>query len=98
MTRRILLFAALSAVAAYAHHSLGATYDAEKEVKVEGKIVQFLLRNPHSFLQIESADKTGGLQRWSLGYVRCPWSTRPGTPPFLPRMRGPRFRSHLPTR
>jgi hypothetical protein len=51
---------------AYAHHSLGATYDAGKEVKLEGKIVQFLLRNPHSFLHIEAPDDKGVMQRWSL--------------------------------
>jgi hypothetical protein len=53
-------------IAAYAHHSLGATYESDKEVKLEGKIVQLLLRNPHSFLQIDVPDKDGTLQRWSL--------------------------------
>jgi hypothetical protein len=58
----VLLFG----VAAFAHHSLGATYEGDKEVKLEGKIVQLMLRNPHSFLQIDVADKDGTLQRWSL--------------------------------
>ena len=53
-------------VAAFAHHSLGAMYEADKEVKLEGKIVQLLLRNPHSFLQIDVPDKDGTPQRWSL--------------------------------
>jgi hypothetical protein len=53
-------------VVAFAHHSLGATYEGDKEVKLEGKIVQLLLRNPHSFLQIDVPDKDGTLQRWSL--------------------------------
>ena len=53
-------------LAAYAHHSLGATYESDKEVKLEGKIVQLLLRNPHSFLQIDVPDKDGTMQRWSL--------------------------------
>ena len=56
----------LSVASAYAHHSLGATYDGDKEVKLEGKIVQFLLRNPHSFLHVEVPDATGEMQRWSL--------------------------------
>jgi Family of unknown function (DUF6152) len=51
---------------AYAHHSLSATYYAEKEVKLEGKIAQLMLRNPHSFLQIDVPDEKGVLQRWSL--------------------------------
>jgi hypothetical protein len=53
-------------IAAFAHHSLGATYEGDKEVKLEGKIVQLLLRNPHSFLQIDVPDKDGTMQRWSL--------------------------------
>src|SRR5215467_10226352 len=54
------------AAAAYAHHSLGATYEADKEITLDGKIFQLLLRNPHSFLQIDVTDKTGNVQRWSL--------------------------------
>ena len=53
-------------IAAFAHHSLGATYEGDKEVKLEGKIVQLLLRNPHSFLQIDVPEKDGTMQRWSL--------------------------------
>lgn len=58
--------AVLSAVTAYAHHSLAATYYPEKEIKLEGKILDLLLRNPHSFLQIEAPDEKGVVQRWSL--------------------------------
>ena len=50
---------------AYAHHSLAATY-LDKEVRLEGKILDLLLRNPHSFLQIEATDENGIVQRWSL--------------------------------
>lgn len=55
----------LSSGTAYAHHSLAATY-LEKEVRLEGKILDLLLRNPHSFLQIEATDENGIVQRWSL--------------------------------
>ncbi len=68
--RRLLtiLFAGalLTGSAAYAHHSLAATYYPDKEVKLEGKIIDFLFRNPHSFLQIEAPDTLGVMQRWSL--------------------------------
>ena len=53
-------------VTALAHHSLSATYYPDKEVKLEGKILDLLLRNPHSFLQIEAPDDKGVMQRWSL--------------------------------
>ena len=68
--RKLLLLSAagtfLLVTAAYAHHSLAATYDTEKEVKLEGKIADLLLRNPHSFLQIDAPDAGGVMQRWSL--------------------------------
>jgi len=69
MTRRISLGLAgilISSVAGYAHHSLGATYEQDKEIKLEGKIAQLLLRNPHSYLQVDVPDKDGNMQRWSL--------------------------------
>ena len=55
-----------SACTASAHHSLDRTYDMKKEVRLEGKILQLLLRNPHSFLQLEAPDETGTMQRWAL--------------------------------
>ena len=68
--RRIIMVAIsaamLVATAAYAHHSYGATYDTGKEVKLEGKLVQFVFRNPHAFVQMEAADEKGVKQRWSI--------------------------------
>lgn len=69
MTRKfVLVFTAMLvlAAAAWAHHSLGATYDGNKTITLDGKILQLLLRNPHSFLQVEAADEKGVMQRWSL--------------------------------
>jgi hypothetical protein len=53
-------------LAAQAHHSIGATYDQAKEVKLDGKLVQFLYRNPHAFVHIEAPDENGATQRWSV--------------------------------
>lgn len=68
MKRAILLTMAGAFLAAglYAHHSLSATYIPDKEITLDGKIVEILLRNPHSFLQIEAPDETGTMQRLSL--------------------------------
>jgi len=52
--------------AAYGHHSLAATYYPDREVKLQGTIIDFLFRNPHSFLQIEAKDDKGVMQRWSI--------------------------------
>jgi len=54
----------------YAHHSVDRTYDLKQEVRIEGKIRQLLLRNPHSFLQIEAPDPSGGTQIWTLEFPK----------------------------
>ena len=56
----------LFASRAYAHHSFAATYFEDKTQKVEGKLVQFLFRNPHSFVQVEAEDEKGQVQRWAI--------------------------------
>jgi hypothetical protein len=72
MRKHILLITAailLISTAAYAHHSYAATYDTTKEVKVEGTLVQFELRNPHAFVTIKAKDKEGVMQRWSIEWA-----------------------------
>ena len=72
MRKHILLITAailLISTAAYAHHSYAATYDTTKEVKVEGILVQFELRNPHAFVTIKAKDKEGVAQRWSVEWA-----------------------------
>jgi hypothetical protein len=70
MKYRVALFLAVTALvcgsAAYAHHSFGATYNSKAEIKIEGKLVQFVFRNPHSFVHIEAPDQDGAMQRWSV--------------------------------
>jgi len=59
----------VSGTGSYAHHSYAATYDVSKEVKLEGKLVQFVLRNPHSFVHIEAPDDKGVMQRWAIEWA-----------------------------
>lgn len=56
----------LAGAGAGAHHSYGATYDVSREVTVEGRLVQFVLRNPHSFVHVQGRDDKGVTQRWSV--------------------------------
>jgi hypothetical protein len=56
----------LAGTAAYAHHSYGATYDVSKEIKLTGRLVQFVFRNPHAFVHIEAPDQNGVMQRWAV--------------------------------
>jgi hypothetical protein len=51
---------------AQAHHSFAATYFEDKVQKIEGNLVQFLYRNPHSFVHIEAPDDKGAMQRWAV--------------------------------
>ena len=71
--KRTLMFiipmALLLAGALSAHHSFTATYDTGKTVSIEGKVVQFLLRNPHSFLHIEVKDKEGKVAVYNVEWA-----------------------------
>src|SRR5262245_20723766 len=51
---------------ARAHHCFAATYDESKTVKIEGKLVQFMFRNPHSFVHVMAPDDGGQEQRWAV--------------------------------
>ena len=49
-----------------AHHSYSATYDTSREVRLDGKLVQFVWRNPHAFVHVQAPDESGTSQRWSV--------------------------------
>ncbi len=69
MTRKAIVVVVgvlLSGISAYAHHSQAAQYDTSKTVKIEGTLVQFQFRNPHTFIQIEAPDESGKPVRWSI--------------------------------
>jgi hypothetical protein len=54
-------------VRAHAHHSFASTYLEDQKVTIEADVVQFLYRNPHSFLQLTSKDaKTGEQITWAV--------------------------------
>src|ERR1700746_4170082 len=57
---------AYSVAPAYAHHSFAATYFEDKQQKVEGDLVQFLFRNPHSFVHVEGKDEKGETVRYAI--------------------------------
>jgi hypothetical protein len=50
----------------YAHHSFAATYIVDQTATVEGTMVEFLYRNPHSFVKVEATDAKGQVQTWAL--------------------------------
>ena len=72
MRRILFAFAAATfaaTTAAYAHHSYAATYDVNHEITIEGKIVQFVYRNPHSFVHVTATGEGGATSppaRWAV--------------------------------
>ena len=51
--------------AAAAHHSFTATYFEDRQMEIEGKLLQFMFRNPHSFVHVEAPDENGTIIRRS---------------------------------
>jgi hypothetical protein len=63
----ILVIASLSfAVRAFSHHSFAATYLKDESVTIEGQLVQFLYRNPHSFVHLAVRAKDGSEVRYAV--------------------------------
>jgi hypothetical protein len=73
MTRGIapLICAAayLCQVHLYAHHSFASTYKEDERVEIEGSIVTFLFRNPHSYVHVMAPDDEGKMQRWAIEWA-----------------------------
>lgn len=57
---------ALTATVAAAHHSFTATYFEDRTIEIEGKLLQFQFRNPHSFIHVEAPGEDGKQYRWAV--------------------------------
>ena len=49
-----------------AHHSFAATYLEDQTVTIEGELVQFLFRNPHSFVHVNVKEKDGSVTVYNV--------------------------------
>jgi hypothetical protein len=65
----LIAAAVVAGSAAIAHHSYAATYDTSKDLKLEGKLLQFVYRNPHTFVHVQAPDETGTMQRWAVEWA-----------------------------
>ena len=52
-----------------AHHSYSGTYLEDQTVRIEGTVLQFVYRNPHSFVTIEATDESGRSGRWEVEWA-----------------------------
>ena len=70
MNRKMLVLVAGAVLAttagAFAHHSQVAVYRTNDEQKIEGALVQVLVRSPHSWVHVEAKDEKGELVRYAI--------------------------------
>ena len=70
MKRYLVVLLAVGALVvgahAYAHHSFAATYLEDQTVTIEGELIQFLFRNPHSFVHMMVKEKDGNIARYAV--------------------------------
>lgn len=73
MARRIVVLLVAATVSlsipVYGHHSAAASYFEGKTQTIEGELVQFLFRNPHSFVHVETKDASGEVIRWAVEWA-----------------------------
>jgi hypothetical protein len=52
-----------------AHHSFAATYLEDQSVTIEGELVQFLFRDPHSFVHVVVRERDGSQVRYAVEWT-----------------------------
>jgi hypothetical protein len=64
LTAAGVLVAAALPVAA--HHSFSAEFDANKQVKLEGRVVKMDWTNPHTWLYLDVTKPDGTVEHWAV--------------------------------
>lgn len=65
----LLLAAFVSGGPAFAHHNFAPGYVMDREMTIEGTLVQFAYKSPHSFLYVDISDQRGKLRRWAVEWA-----------------------------
>ena len=69
MRRSLFILAAIAALASAplaAHHSFAALFDANKPIRLEGKLTKIDWTNPHSYFHIDVTDAKGNVNSWAV--------------------------------
>ncbi len=61
-----VLFSALMAAPAAAHHAFAAEFDANSPVELEGTVVRMEWVNPHTWIHIDVTQSDGSEERWMI--------------------------------
>jgi len=64
--RPLMILALVTAGTAFAHHSVQAEFDVNKEITVTGTVAKLEWINPHSYITIERKDTSGKTERWAF--------------------------------
>lgn len=79
MLRAVAVFAI--SLPLHAHHSFPAHYFADSMIDIQGVVVDFLWRNPHSFIVVDVTDDAGEMVRWSVEWNNTIMMMRGGLSP-----------------